>query len=148
MAMIRAGRSMFVFDRELNFFTSSILGGCCGIAAGIAWDCLEAHSVGPFVDIKNMPHVWCFLGDGAEDNGHLYEAVLFVQAHHLPCTFVIEDNGFSVDSSTEVRTGNFRMDWPACVRRLRYVRTYPHAGPGLAERIKFDPAIVAAHARG
>lgn len=149
--MIRGGRSMFIFDRELNFFTSSILGGCCAIAAGVAWSIHESFhvegSASPANDPDSCPHVWCFLGDGAEDNGHLYEAVLFVHAHRLPCTFVIEDNGFSVDSSLEVRTRNFRMAWPPCVRRISYVRTYPHAGPGLEQRITFDPAIVLQHAR-
>ena len=64
--MIRDGRSMFVFDRKLNFYTSSILAGTCGIAAGVAASLKEQGS---------GRRVWCFLGDGAEDEGHFYEAV-------------------------------------------------------------------------
>lgn len=151
LEMIRAGRSMFVFDEALHFFSSSVLGGCCGIAAGVAFSVWEDfHSEGsatPANDPDFCPRVWCFVGDGAEDNGHLYEAVLFVQGHGLPCTFVIEDNGFSVDSPTSERTGGFRMDWPRCVRRIKYRRTYPHAGPGLDRIVPFNPAKVAEFAR-
>lgn len=146
--MIHAGKSMFIYDRALNFLTSSVLGGMAAIAAGVAWEiregfCHEGQNEHP----AHMAHVHCFLGDGAEDNGHLYEAALFVHAHSLPCTFHIEDNGFSVDAPLSERTRNKRHVWPACVRRYEYKRTYPHAGPGLKEMIRFDPAVVEAHAQ-
>lgn len=151
MGMIRAGRSMFVFDRARNFFTSSILGGCCAIAAGVAWaiaqDFHAEGSQSPANDPDACPLVWCFVGDGAEENGHFYEAVLFVHAHHLPCRFIIEDNGFSVDTPIADRTKGMRIAWPPCVRRIRYDRTYPHAGPGLDQRVTFDPAIVSQYSR-
>jgi pyruvate dehydrogenase E1 component alpha subunit len=35
--MILEGRSMFVYDREKNFFCSAIIGGTPAIATGIAW---------------------------------------------------------------------------------------------------------------
>lgn len=125
---IRAGRSMFIYDKALNFVTSSIVAGNCAIAAGLAWACKE----------KGKGKVWCFVGDGAEDNGHFYEAVLFVEGRGLPCTFIVEDNNRSVDATKAQRRG---ADAPIinakCVRRYSYTPTYPHAGSGTKERIVF-----------
>jgi len=131
--LIRDGRSMFVFDRERNFLSSSVLGGTCAIAAGVAWQLKEAGSPN---------RVWCFLGDGAEEEGHLYEAVLFVDGNQLPCTFVIEDNDRSVDTDKRHRRGDAQMAWPPCVRRYHYVSTWPHAGSGCRQQITFDEKVV------
>ena len=129
--MIRDGRSMFVFDRKLNFYTSSILAGTCGIAAGVAASLKEMGS---------GRRVWCFLGDGAEDEGHFYEAVNYVDGKDLPCTFIIEDNDRSVDTSKAQR-GRGRIQWPDCVRRYHYTPTYPHGGAGCKNMVTFDPEI-------
>ena len=127
--LIRNGDSMFIYDRSKQFFSSSILAGTSCIAAGIAWALKEEES-------KNR--VWCFLGDGAEEEGHFYEAVMMVTGHDLPCTFVIEDNNRSVDTSIEERMpSRFRMQWPDCVIRNRYTPTYPHAGNGTKKLIQF-----------
>ena len=67
LAKIFDGNSMFVFDRDRHFFTSSILSGTCAIAAGVAYALKEEGS---------SNRVWCFLGDGAEEQGHFYEAVM------------------------------------------------------------------------
>jgi TPP-dependent pyruvate/acetoin dehydrogenase alpha subunit len=129
--MIREGRSMFVFDRRRNFYSSSVLAGTCGIAAGVAQTLAESGS---------KQKVWCFLGDGAEDEGHFYEAVNYVDGKNLPCSFIIEDNDRSVDSSKSQR-GRGRVVWPPCVRRYHYVPEYPHGGVGLKEMVAFDPRI-------
>ena len=50
--MIKEGRSMFVFDSKLNFYTSSVLAGTCGIAAGVAHTLKEQGS---------SAKVWCCL---------------------------------------------------------------------------------------
>lgn len=127
---IRRGRSMFVYDRKLNFLVSAILGGLPGVAAGLAWALREARSPGK---------VWCFIGDGGEDNGHFAEAVMFVEGLKLPCQFVIEDNDRSVDTTVAQRSGGYRHQWPACVMRYHYKPTYPHAGSGCAHHIVFQP---------
>jgi pyruvate dehydrogenase E1 component alpha subunit len=116
---IDRGDSMFIFDKKLNFLSSSILAGTCGIAAGVAL-ALKMK--------KENKHVWCFIGDGAEDEGHFYEAVKFVQSNNLPCTFIIEDNNRSVESSKEDRGSTYVVPWPSCVRRYTYNATYPHSG--------------------
>ena len=119
--MILEGNSMHVFDKELNFFTSAIVAGCPGIAAGVALG----------LKIKKSPQkVWCFLGDGAEDEGHFYESVRYVDGQNLPCTFIIEDNNRSVETPKEERYGDSQIDWPNCVMRYSYIPTYPHVGTG------------------
>ena len=135
-ALIRSGHSMFVFDRTRNFVTSSILAGTCGIAAGVAWQLKHSGS---------SNRVWCFLGDGAEEEGHLYEAALFVAGQELPCTFVIEDNNRQVDTDKATRRAaqlTNPLDSLPCVRRYHYTAVYPHAGSGCKHQITFNPAIV------
>lgn len=135
-ALIRSGHSMFVFDRTRNFVTSSILAGTCGIAAGVAWQLKHSGS---------SNRVWCFLGDGAEEEGHLYEAALFVAGQELPCTFVIEDNNRQVDTDKATRRAaqlTNPLDTLPCVQRYHYTAVYPHAGSGCKHQITFNPAIV------
>ncbi|MFA5863271.1 MAG: thiamine pyrophosphate-dependent enzyme [Phycisphaerae bacterium] len=119
--MILDGNSMHVFDKGLNFFTSAIVAGCPGIAAGVAVGLKRK---------KSQRHVWCFVGDGAEDEGHFYEAVRYVDGHDLPCTFIIEDNNRSVETPKSMRYNRSVMQWPKCVRRYEYTPTYPHVGTG------------------
>ena len=146
MEKIARGDSMFVFGKRdaspecmpVNFLTSSVLAGTCAIAAGVAWQ-LKAEGS------KNK--VWCFLGDGAEDEGHFYEAVRFVDGWDLPCTFVIEDNDRSVETDKSDRRGGYAglMRWPStCVKRYQYTPTYPHAGSGCRHQIMFDAGVVRA----
>ena len=125
---IRRGNSMFIFDRKLNFLTSSIVAGNVGIATGIALS-LKLK--------KSTKKVWCFVGDGAEDEGHFYEAVRFVESMKLPCTFIIEDNDRSVAASKKQRGSNYIMNWPKCVIRYHYSSTFPHIGTGSRKWIKF-----------
>jgi len=130
---IRKGKSMFIFDKKLNFLSSSILAGTCSIAAGVALS-LKLK--------KSEKTVWCFIGDGAEDEGHFYEAVKYVHNLGLPCKFIIEDNNRSVESSKEMRGSTKSIVWPDCVMRYHYTPTFPHAGPGLKEMINFNKQIV------
>jgi len=132
--LIIDGKSMFVFDRKLNFYTSSIVCATASIAAGVAWALKKKNS-----DKK----VWCFVGDGAEDEGHFYEAVRYVDGWDLPCTFIIEDNDRSVSASIEERHGTpFRLRWPGCVKRYLYTPTYPHGGNGSGKWIKFKKEAI------
>jgi len=124
------GRSMFIYDRERNFFCSAIIGGTPAIAAGIAWALKRKGS---------KQKVWCFVGDGTEDNGHLYEAIRYVDGWNLPCTFVIENNDRSVEASNSERwgkAGDYEWDSPS-VLKYKYEITYPHARkPGMIDLSK------------
>ena len=115
------GRSMNVYDTSINFYTSAIVGGNCAIAVGVALSLKKK---------KRKAHVWCFLGDGAEDSGHFMESARFALARRLPVTFVIEDNDLSVYSTKADRwKGNSVFNAPN-VLRYRYERTRPHVGTG------------------
>ena len=109
------GRSMFLFSKDINFISTSILAGGCGIATGIALANKRSN---------NDSTVWCFLGDGAEEQGHFYEAVMFSCANNLKCNFIIEDNNRSVDVDVKSRRGNFSVAWPSCVKRYRYSQAF------------------------
>ena len=114
-------RSMNVIDPSINFYTSAIVGGNCAIAVGVALALKKQGS---------KAHVWCFLGDGAEDGGHFLEAARFGWARRLPLTFIIEDNDLSVDSTKADRWHNFPPIKFPNVLRYEYKRTYPHVGIG------------------
>lgn len=130
IAEVKAGRSMFLFNRGLKFLSSSIVAGTPCIAAGIALSMKRA------VGHMMRPRVYCFVGDGAEDQGHFYEAVRFVAHHDLPCRFIIEDNDQSCNTPKSRRMGVHRwMD--DCVIRYSYKPTYPHAGSGCSHKITF-----------
>jgi pyruvate dehydrogenase E1 component alpha subunit len=131
-AKIMAGKSMFVFDRERNFFSSSIVAATPAIAAGVAWALRRKGS---------DQHVWCFIGDGAEDEGHFYEAARYVDGMDLPCTFIIEDNDRNVSASKLERRGPMSEStlsfYPRHIRRYNYTPTYPHGGTGMPGWLKF-----------
>jgi deoxyxylulose-5-phosphate synthase len=124
------GRSMFIYDREKNFFCSAIIGGTPAIAVGIAWALKRKGS---------KQHVWCFIGDGTEDNGHTYEAIRYADGWDLPCTFIIENNDRSVETSNDERWGKTaNYDWNSTrVIKYKYDITYPHARrPGMIDLSK------------
>lgn len=130
--LIRSDKSMFIFDRELRIYQSAILGGCCGIAVGVAR---------AIKDSGEDARVYCFLGDGASDNGALYEAALYATGHYLPVTFIIENNNKQVDTDIVTRRGpdhwKFEMYSPK-VQEYNYTPTFPHAGSGCAHQITFQ----------
>jgi len=142
---ISDGDSMFVYSRQHNFLCSAVLAGCAGIAAGVAWVIRQ-----DFLEFNDpLTNVWCFIGDGGEEEGHFYEAAMFVEANDLPCTFIIEDNNRSVDTPREHRRGTAKglEHLFKCVRRYHYMPTYPHAGSGCSFKIEFDKEAIKRHKR-
>lgn len=115
------GRSMNVYDPSINFYSSAIVGGSCAIAVGVALGLKKK---------KLKSHVWCFIGDGATDQGHFIEAARFGFARRLPLTFIVEDNDTSVDSSKSNRWHNFPQIRMSNVIGYSYTRVYPHVGIG------------------
>lgn len=127
--LIHRGDSMFVFDRQRNFFTSAILSGTACIAVGVAYALKEKGS---------NNRVWCFNGDGGEENGHFAEAVTMTEGHDLPITFIIENNDRAVGSPIYERVpSGYRIAWPERVLRYDYKPRWPHAGNGTQKKIVF-----------
>ncbi len=138
---IRDGDSMFVYSKARNFLCSAVLSGCCAIAAGVAWYLKN--------EVWSSNRVWSFIGDGGEEEGHFYEAAMFVEANDLPCTFIIEDNNRSVDTPRDARRGAAKglEHLFKCVRRYHYTPTYPHAGSGCSFKIEFCKDATERHMR-
>lgn len=115
---VKAGKSMFCYSPF--FIQSAIVAGTASIAVGLA---LVAQKRGS--DQK----VFCFVGDGAADHGHLLEAIAFTASKRLPLHFVLEDNNGSCGVTKDQRRGDgFEWHWPACVTHYRYELKWPHAG--------------------
>ena len=118
---ILLNRSMHVNSKEHRFFTSSIVGGICPIALGVALG----------IKRRNGPeHVWCFVGDMGAEMGIFYECTKYAEGFDLPVTFVIEDNGFSVNTETRVVWALSLGPWNGKVRYYKYTRLLPHSGTG------------------
>ena len=98
---ILAGRSITINNAEYHLFSSAIVGGILPIALGVA---MAGHTV------------WAFCGDMAAETGIFHECVKYAHGHKLPIKFVVEDNGFSVLSPTQV------------VWRYSYQNEYGHQG--------------------
>lgn len=126
---IHRGDSMFLYSAARRLYVSAILAGCCGIAVGVA---VASKAQG-------WGHCHVFLGDGAEEQGAFYEAVLYATGHELPITFHILDNNRQVDTDKITRRGMNAglLDHSPVVRRYEYEATYPHGGSGCAFNIAF-----------
>jgi len=112
------GKSMHLYDRELKFFTSSIVGGVLPIAVGVALS----------IKLKgDRERVWVFVGDMCSRMGVFHECVQYAQGYDLPIFFVIEDNGMCINSNTKDVWG--RNDAHKIVDYV-YTRKYPHSGTG------------------
>ena len=121
MAQILAGKSMILSHPGYRFLTSAIVGGMLPIAVGVAaalQRCGEAQQV------------WVFVGDMAATTGAFHEAVQYADGQDLPIHFIVEDNGFSTDTPTDLAWGQaIRLDSPR-VRRYVYTRVWPHVNSG------------------
>jgi TPP-dependent pyruvate/acetoin dehydrogenase alpha subunit len=99
--------SMHTIDPSIRFYSSGIVAGLVAVAAGVAL-ALKMK--------KSKRKVFCFIGDGACDEGFYWEAKHYSEANNLPITYIIEDNDRSVCSSKS--------------ERYCYVAKWPHAGVG------------------
>lgn len=85
------GGSMHMFSREKNFFGGhGIVGAQVPIGAGLAF----AHKYH-----GNDGVCVTYMGDGATDQGQVYEAFNMSSLWKLPALFVIENNGYSMGTA-------------------------------------------------
>lgn len=95
------GGSMHIIDKDINFLgTSAIVGGGVPIATGAAFAIRSGRK-------KNV--AVCFLGDGAMEEGAVYESVNFATLFNLPIIYVCENNRLAVTTPIELRTSNTQL---------------------------------------
>ena len=84
------GGSMHMLDRSVGFVGSTpILGSVAPLGTGIGF----------YLKVSNRKNIAViFIGDGAAEEGAMYESVNLAGLFNIPILFVIEDNKFSVAS--------------------------------------------------
>jgi TPP-dependent pyruvate/acetoin dehydrogenase alpha subunit len=113
------GRSIHLNNKQHKFFTSAIVGGILPIALGTAMALKRKGS---------KENVWVFVGDMAAEMGIFHECVKYAERNDLPITFIVEDNGLSVDTPTQECWGKNNSE--SKIKRYEYKRIYPHYGCG------------------
>lgn len=130
ISSIKSGKSMSLCFPKYKIFSSAIVGGQLPIATGTALAIQRSGS-----DDK----VWCFLGDMTSETGMAQTCIRYSINKNLPITFIIEDNGMSVQTNTRDVWGSQKliyelMKFPNVIS-YKYTNKYPHAGAGV--RVQF-----------
>ena len=113
-------RSIHINNAEYKFFSSAIVAGICPIALGVS---LANKLKG------NQEHTWVFIGDMGAMTGIFYESVWYAEGFDLPITFVVENNGYSVNTPTAEAWGQKIGD--SKIMSYCYDRKFPHSGTGV-----------------
>jgi pyruvate dehydrogenase E1 component alpha subunit len=93
------GGVMHLIDKANNFVGSSpLLGSSVPIASGVAYALKISEN-------KNIAAV--FYGDGASEEGVVYETYNLASTYALPILFIIENNLHSINSQLSDRRSNF-----------------------------------------
>ena len=91
----RGGSMHLRWAESGNLGTNAIVGGGVPMAAGAAW----AHKNAGTGDV-----VYTYFGDGAANQGQVYETYNMAELWKLPVIFVIENNGYAMGTSMKRST--------------------------------------------
>ena len=87
------GGSMHMFSKEKHFYGGhGIVGASVPLGAGLAF-------ANKYRGNDNV--CWCYFGDGAANQGQVYETMNMAKLWHLPLIFVIENNRYAMGTSIE-----------------------------------------------
>lgn len=87
------GGSMHMFSREKNFFGGhGIVGAQISIGTGMGF----AHRYK-----QDNGVCWAYMGDGAANQGQVYESFNMASLWNLPVVYVIEDNKYGMGTSSQ-----------------------------------------------
>ncbi len=110
------GGTMHIVDLSLGILgANGIVGGGMGIAAGAGWSAKQRGTGQVCV---------CFFGDGAANQGILYESMNMAAAWKLPVIYVCENNQYGQFTHTKRVTGGNRLGARAEAFGLRATETY------------------------
>ena len=118
------GRSMYPMSKKHGVFSSAIVPGHLKPAVGLAM----AYKLS-----GSSQHVWAFCGDMAAQTGAFHEVTNYSANHRFPITFVVEDNGMSVDTPTREVWGMDKDKVPTLLPNTIYYayrNSFKHQGAG------------------
>jgi len=132
---ILESQSMAMNFPEYRFYTSAIVSGISPIAIGTAFSITRKSQAN---------RVWCFIGDMSFRTGISHESIIYSISHDLPITFIIEDNGKSVDTPTQDTWGSVPIQelfifYKELIKKFssnsdimyyQYTSRFPHSGTG------------------
>lgn len=116
---ILLGKSITICNIEEKFYSTGIVGSVIPIACGVAMSLKQSG---------RNEKVWCFIGDMSFETGTFYEIHKYVRNFGLPLHFVVEDNGVSTYTPTDVVWGGKKREVPDDVIWYQYKSKWPHYG--------------------